>query len=151
MRVEQKLAAMGLDLEPFVFPTDNRTGAVQVGNLLFAGGHGPEMTEPVHRGRVGKEVTIEQAYDAARACAVSCLASAREVLEDLDRIERVVQLFGMVMCTEGFVDQPKVIDGASDLFVELFGPNGVHARAAVGMYQLPRNIPVEIQMTFQIR
>ena len=126
-------------------------GAVQVGNLLFISGHGPTRGgKPTFPGRVGAELTKEQGYEAARLVAVNCLASAKSVIGDLDRVKRVVKVLGMVMCIEGFTETPQVVHGFSDLLVELYGENGKHARSAVGMQQLPNNIPVEIEMILEI-
>lgn len=151
MEVEKKLAAMGFDLEETMPPAGNYVGAVQVGNLLFVSGHGPHQGGKIAvHGRVGSELTLEQGYQAARLTGVSCLRSVKQAIGDLDRVKRVVKLLGMVMCVEGFVDTPKVINGCSDLLVELYGEAGRHARSAVGMQQLPNNIPVEVEMILEV-
>lgn len=151
MNVEKKLEAMGFNLEETTPPAGNYVGAVQVGNLLFVSGHGPHAGGGIAvHGRVGADLTLEQGYDAARLVGVSCLRSVKRAIGDLDRVKRVVKVLGMVMCVEGFVDTPKVINGFSDLMVELYGENGRHARSAVGMQQLPNNIPVEVEMILEV-
>ena len=153
-RIEARLAAMGLTLpEPRQFPSPNRRGCVRVGDVMFVSGHGPHHPgmDIVRRGKLGAELTVEQGYEAAKACGLSILATLRAELGDLDRIRRVVRLLGMVNSTPDFELMPKVVDGASDLFFELFGPErGSHARAAVGMASLPRQQPVEINGEFEV-
>ena len=153
-RIEARLAAMGLTLpEPRQFPSPNRRGCVRVGDVMFVSGHGPHHPgmDIVRRGKLGAELTVEQGYEVARACGLSILATLRAELGDLDRIRRVVRLLGMVNCTPDFELMPRVVDGASDLFFELFGPErGSHARAAVGMASLPRQQPVEINGEFEV-
>ena len=151
--IEQKLAGMGHTLPaPFNYPSPNRTGCVLAGELLFVSGHPPpaEMGVPLH-GKVGDKVSEEDAVAAARATALSILASVKRQIGDLDRIKRVVKLFGMVNSAPGFSRQFAVIDGASDLYYELFGPDaGCHARSAVGMFELPRGYCMEIEAIFQV-
>jgi len=152
MRIEAKLAEMGLSLPDPPAPVGNYIGAVQTGNLLFVSGHGPRRLDDstILAGKVGRDLTTEQAYEVAKAVMLNCLASIKRELGDLDRVRRVVKLLGMVNCTEEFVEPPKVINGASDLLVELYGEAGRHARSAVGMQQLPMNIPVEIEMIVEV-
>jgi enamine deaminase RidA (YjgF/YER057c/UK114 family) len=151
MRVEAKLNELGLDLPPTPQPAANYVGAVLSGHLLFVAGHGPIRDGNIaYAGKVGKDLSVEQGYEAARLVALNCLASAKAALGDLDRIKRVVKLLGMVNCTEDFGDQPKVINGASDLLVQLFGDAGRHARSAVGMQALPFGIAVEIEMILEV-
>jgi len=151
MNVEEKLAQMGLTLPPPGPPAGNYIGAVRVGNLLFVSGHGPRRADGKYiTGKVGRDVTTEQAYEAARLVMLNCLTSAKRELGDLDRIKRIVKLLGMVNCTEDFTEHPRVINGASDLLVELYGEHGRHARSAVGMQQLPMNIPVEVEMIVEV-
>jgi enamine deaminase RidA (YjgF/YER057c/UK114 family) len=153
--IEDKIKAMGYTLPPpFKFPNQNRTGCVVVGSIVFASGHGRDLNGPnvKPQGKLGRDVTIEEGYATARAVALSMLASLKQELGDLDRINRVVRLFGMVNVTPGFDRMPQVIDGASDFFYELFGPTaGQHARTAVGMAELPHGIPVEINGEFEIK
>ncbi|MBI3329262.1 MAG: RidA family protein [Nitrospinae bacterium] len=151
MRVEAKLKELGLELPPTPKPAANYVGAVHTGNLLFVSGHGPTKDGRfAYIGKVGKDLSVEQGYEAARLVALNCLASVKSVLGDLDRIKRVVKLLGMVNCTEDFGEQPRVINGASDLLVQLFGDAGRHARSAVGMQALPFGIAVEIEMIFEV-
>ena len=153
--IEDKIKAMGHSLpQPFRFPKPNRTGCVVVGSLVFVPGHGRNMSElgVKGKGKLGRELTVEEGYAAARAVALSMLASLKQELGDLDRIKRVVRLMGMVNVAAGFDRMPEVIDGASDFFYELFGPQaGQHARTAVGMAELPHGIPVEINGEFELK
>ncbi len=151
-QVEAKLEALGLTLPTPPAPVANYVRAVQVGNLVFLSGHGPTRDgKQAYQGKVGAERTTEEGYEAAKLVMLNCLASLKEAIGDLDRVERIVKLLGMVNCTEDFGDQPKVINGASDLQVELFGEKGRHARSAVGMQALPMQITVEIEMIVQIK
>jgi enamine deaminase RidA (YjgF/YER057c/UK114 family) len=150
MKIEEKLAQMGLTLPEPGPPAGNYIGAVQVGNLLFVSGHGPRHQGTMLTGKVGRDLTTEQAYEAAKVVMLNCLVSVKRALGDLDRVKRIVKLLGMVNCTEDFTEQPKVINGASDLLVALYGEAGRHARSAVGMQQLPMNIPVEIEMIVEV-
>ena len=154
--LEDKLRQMGLTLpEPFKFPKPNRTGCVVVGSIVFVSGHGRYNgpTQGIKTvGKLGRDLTIEEGYAAARLVALSMLAILRQELGDLDRIKRLVRLMGMVNVAPGFDRMPEVIDGASDLFYELLGPqNGRHARTAVGLAELPHGIPVEINGEFELR
>jgi enamine deaminase RidA (YjgF/YER057c/UK114 family) len=151
MSVEKKLKDMGILLPEASKPVANYVPAVKAGNLLFVSGHGPYNDgKTVLSGKLGKELSIEEGYKTARNVALNCLASTKATLGDLDKVKRVVKLLGMVNCTEDFKDQPKVINGASDLLVEIFGDKGKHARSAVGMQSLPNNIPVEIEMILEV-
>jgi enamine deaminase RidA (YjgF/YER057c/UK114 family) len=150
-QVEAQLDAMGLTLPAPPAPVANYVRYVQVGNLVFLSGHGPTRDgKQAFQGKVGGERTIEEGYEAAKLVMLNLLASLKEAIGDLDRVERVVKLLGMVNCTEDFGEHPKVINGASDLLVELFGEKGRHARSAVGMQALPMQITVEIEMIVQV-
>lgn len=152
-KIEAKLAEMGLVLPaPKEWPSANRTGYVRVSDTLFVSGHGPGgVPDVVTHGKVGAEVSERDAYFTARACALSMLASVREKLGDLDQVKRVVKLLGLVNSAPGFDRQFAVIDGASDLFLALWGDEyGQHARAAFGVAELPRTIPVEIEGIFEV-
>jgi len=154
--LEEKLKRMGYTIPPpFRFPSPNRTGCVVVGAFVFVSGHGrdlPSLPNVKHAGKVGRDLTLEEGYATARAVALSILASLKQELDDLDRIKRIVRLFGMVNAAPGFDRMPQVIDGASDFFYELFGPeHGRHARSAVGMAELPHGIAVEINGEFELR
>jgi enamine deaminase RidA (YjgF/YER057c/UK114 family) len=151
MKIEARLAQMGLTLPAPGPPAGNYIGAVRVGNLLFVSGHGPRRQDGAYTtGKVGRDLTTAQAYEVAKVVLLNCLATVQRELGDLDRVKRIVKLLGMVNCTEDFTEQPKVINGASDLLVELYGEAGRHARSAVGMQQLPMNIPVEIEMILEV-
>lgn len=154
MNVEQKLQEMGLELPSPSRPMGQYVPAVRTGNLVFLSGHGPSGAARRTLGKVGRELTVEQGYEAARSVALALLASLKGEIGDLDRVRRVVKVLGMVNCTEDFYQQPAVINGASDLLVELYGDRGRHARSAVGMQSLPGSadgsIPVEIEMIVEV-
>lgn len=151
MKVEAKLAELGLQLPSPPPPIANYVRAVRVGNLLFVSGHGPSRDgKYLFVGKVGKDLTVEDGYNAAQLVCLNCLASVREALGDLDRVKRVVKLLGMVNSAPDFGQQPEVINGASDLLVQLYGDAGRHARSAVGMGALPRGIAVEIEMIVEV-
>ena len=146
---EDNLKQKSIVLPPPVAPVANYVPAVRVGNLLFLSGSGPDQSTP--RGKVGKDLSLEQGYQAARATGLNLLATTRATLGSLDRVKRIVKVLGMVNSAPGFTDQPKVINGFSDLMVEVFGEAiGKHARSAVGMAELPFNIPVEIEMILEV-
>jgi enamine deaminase RidA (YjgF/YER057c/UK114 family) len=153
VRIRERLDKLGLDLPPpFVYPSANRTGCVVTGNLLYTSGHPPPEDFGVTvRGKVGTGVTEDEAYAAARATALNILASVEAELGSLDRITQVVKVYGMVNSAPGFDRQFAVIDGASDLLFEVFGPEaGQHARSAVGMFELPRQFCMEIEAIFEL-
>ncbi len=151
MHPEEKLRSMGLELQMPTPPTAKYVPAVRVGNLLFVSGHGPVRDGKVQFiGKVGREWSIEQGYEASRITMVNLLASVKFVLGDLAKVKRTVKLLGMVNCTEDFTRTPQVINGASDLFVEVFGDAGRHARSAVGVPVLPLDAPVEVEMIVEV-
>jgi enamine deaminase RidA (YjgF/YER057c/UK114 family) len=151
MQVEARLKEMGIKLPPAVKPVANYVPAVRAGNLVFLSGHGPFNEDgSLITGKVGSELTAEQGYEAARRVAIGLLGSLKAEIGDLEGVKRVVKLLGLVNCTSDFTDQPKVINGASDFFVEVFGARGKHARSAVGTNALPMNIAVEIEMIVEI-
>jgi enamine deaminase RidA (YjgF/YER057c/UK114 family) len=148
---EKKLKELGITLPQPPQPIANYVRAVRVGNLLFVSGHGPYSDGKIKTtGKLGKELTTEEGYQVARNVGLNCLASVKAAVGDLDKVKRVVKLLGMVHCTEEFKDQPKVINGCSDLLVEVFGEAGKHARSAVGMQALPGGIAVEIEMILEV-
>jgi len=149
---EQKLQKLGITLPVPAKPVANYVNAVRTGNLIYLAGQGPKNADGTNiTGKVGKDLTIEQAYAAARLVGINQLAVLKAELGSLDKVKRIVKVFGMVNCTGDFTDQPKVINGFSDLMVEVFGEeNGKHARAAVGMYMLPFNISVEVEMIVEV-
>jgi enamine deaminase RidA (YjgF/YER057c/UK114 family) len=151
MAAEARLKQLGIELPSPPTPMGSYVTAVRAGRLLFLSGHGPTRNgHVVHRGRVGRDLTIEQGQEAARLTGLNLLASIRRALGSLDRVRRIVKVLGMVRCTEDFVDHPKVINGFSDLMVEVFGEAGRHARSAVGMTSLPSGIAVEIEMVVEV-
>jgi enamine deaminase RidA (YjgF/YER057c/UK114 family) len=153
MGAEARLKEKNITLPAPATPLANYVGAVRVGNLLFVSGHGPFRHDgkPGARGKLGRELSVEQGYQVAREVGLNLLATTRATLGNLDKVKRVVKVLGMVNSAEGFGDQPKVINGFSDLMVEVFGePAGKHARSAVGMAELPMGIPVEIEMVLEV-
>ena len=151
MNAETRLKEIGLELPPAVKPIGNYVPAVRTGNLVFLSGHGPLRKDGTRiTGKVGSDLTLEEGYEAARRVALGLLVSLKAEIGDLDKVRRVVKLLGMVNCPPDFADQPKVINGASDLLVEVFSDKGKHARSAVGMNALPNNISVEIEMIVEV-
>jgi enamine deaminase RidA (YjgF/YER057c/UK114 family) len=151
MSAEANLAKLGITLPEANTPVANYVPCVQVGELLFVSGHGPTRNPPFRKGRLGRDLTIEQGREAARDVGVAILATMRKHLGSLDRVVRLVKVLGMVNSTPDFFDHPKVMNGFSDLMVEVFGENGRHARSAVGFPVLPGDIPVEIEVIVQIK
>jgi enamine deaminase RidA (YjgF/YER057c/UK114 family) len=149
--IADRLRELGIELPPPFPPSGNYLGCVVDGGLVYVSGHGPVAGEQMVRGKVGLDLTLEQAQQAARMTGLSILATLNAELGDLDRIERFVKLFGMVNCAPGFNQTPAVINGCSDLLIEIFGEAGRHARSAVGMAELPRDIPVEIELIARLR
>ncbi len=148
---EAKLEALNIELPSPPQPVANYVNGVQAGNLIFLAGKGPRYADGTEiTGKVGTEVTIEEAYEGARLTAINQLAVLKSMLGDLNRVKRIVKVLGMVNCDPSFTDQPKVINGFSDLMVEVFGEKGKHARAAVGMASLPRGQAVEIELVVEI-
>src|SRR6187401_1723669 len=148
---EVKLKEKGIVLTTPGKPVANYVNAVRVGNLLFLAGKGPTKPDGSNiTGKVGKDLTIEQGYEAAKLVAINHLAVLKAELGSLNKVKRIVKVLGMVNCTEDFKDQPKVINGYSDMMVEIFGEKGKHARSAVGMYALPSNIAVEVEVVVEV-
>jgi enamine deaminase RidA (YjgF/YER057c/UK114 family) len=145
---EEKLAELGLSFPARGPAAGNFLPAAREGNLVFLSGHGPVGPDGsiAIRGRLGDDLSIEQGYEAAKLTALSLLGSLKAEIGELDRVKRFLKVLGMVRCTQDFGNTPRVINGASDLFVELFGERGRHARSAVGMYELPFQMAVEIEM-----
>ncbi len=148
---ETNLQKKGIVLTTPSNPVANYVNVVRVGNLLYLAGKGPLKADNTYiTGKVGKDLTIEQGYEAARLTAISHLADLKKELGSLNKVKRIVKVLGMVNCTEDFYDQPKVINGYSDLMVEIFGEKGKHARSAVGMYALPFNMALEIEVIVEV-
>lgn len=155
-QVEVRLKKLGLVLpEPLVLPSPNRTSGVQVNNMLYLSGHGAALLEDdtvMRRGKLGADVSQEEGYRTARALALKMLATIKHHVGDLDRVERVIKILGMINAVPEFEKHNKVLDGASDLFFEVFGPDiGCHGRSSVGVGGLVANQPVEIEGIFLIR
>ena len=151
MKTEQRLKELGIELAPAIGPLANYVNAVRTGNLLYLAGKGPGLAgQPMPSGKVGRDFTIEQGYEYARQTGLSLIAVMKAELGDLDKVTRIVKVLGMVNATPEFGHQPEVINGCSDLFVEVFGERGKHARSAVGLGSLPRGIPVEIEVIVEV-
>lgn len=148
---DKKLKELGVELYLPTKPMGNYVKAVRSGNLLFLAGHGPTRADNSNiTGKVGADLTLDQGYEAARQTGIAILSTLKGELGDLNKVKRIVKVLGMVNCTDTFTDQPKVINGFSDLMVAVFGEKGKHARSAVGMYALPSNIAVEIEIIVEI-
>ncbi len=148
---DKKLKDLNIELYAPSKPMGNYVKAVRTGNLLYLAGHGPTKADGSNiTGKVGKDLTTEQGYDAAKQTGIAILSTLKGELGDLNKVKRIVKVLGMVNCTENFVDQPKVMNGFSDLMVAVFGDKGKHARSAVGMYALPSNISVEIEIIVEV-
>ena len=148
---DKKLKELGIELAPPSKPVANYVKAVRVGNLLFLSGHGPSKADGSNiTGKVGKDLTLEQGYAAAKLTAEGLLSTIKAELGDLNKVKRIVKVNGWVNCYPDFTEQPKVINGCSDLMVAVFGDKGKHARAAMGVVALPSNIAVEIEMVIEV-
>jgi enamine deaminase RidA (YjgF/YER057c/UK114 family) len=152
MSAEHNLAEKNIVLPRAPRPVANYITSLRVGDLLYVSGHGPATADGVKsNGKVGDDLTPDQGYKAARQVGLSILATVREALGSLDRVERVVKLLGMVNSTADFTEHPKVVNGCSDLLVEVFGDHGRGTRSAVGMASLPGNIAVEVEAVFLVK
>ena len=149
--IADRLGELGIVLPPVSPPAGNYLGCVVQDDLVYVGGHGPLDGTKVIRGKVGSDLTLEEGRYAARMTALSILATLQFELGDLDRIDRIVKVFGMVNVGPGFNQTPAVIDGCSDLLVDVFGEPGRHTRSAVGLAELPFDIAVEIELTARLR
>lgn len=149
--VETRLQELGFELPLAPPAVGNYVGAVSAGQLVFVSGHGPVKDgELIYRGKLGQDMDVETARKAAELVILNALASLKAEIGNLDRVHRIVRLYGMVNSTPDFVEQPKVIDGASDLLTAAFGEKGRHARAAVGFVSLPYGIAVEIELVVEV-
>jgi enamine deaminase RidA (YjgF/YER057c/UK114 family) len=152
MSFEARLTELGITLPLAPKPVATYIPAVRVGDLLFLSGTGPFKDGAiVYAGKLGKDLTVEQGYEAARLTLLNALAMVRQELDTLDRVTRVVRLTGHVASAEGFTQQPAVINGASDLLVQIFGEAGRHARLALGAAELPLNMAIELELILQIK
>lgn len=151
MKIEEKLIELGLTLPAAPTPMANYVTCRRVGNLLYFSGAGPfEGGKPVVFGKVGAELTQEQGYTAARLTGLNLIAQLKKELGNLDKVKQFVKLQAFVASSPDFMAQPAVMNGASDLFVEVFGEKGKHARTAVAVPQLPFNIPIEVEMIVEV-
>ena len=152
MSIEARLAELKITLPPAPKPVATYVPAVRAGDLLFLSGTGPFKDGVIaFAGKLGKDLTVEQGYEAARLTLLNSLAMVRQELGTLDRVTRVVRLTGHVASAEGFTQQPAVINGASDLLVQIFGDAGRHARLALGAAELPLNMAIELELILQVR
>jgi enamine deaminase RidA (YjgF/YER057c/UK114 family) len=148
---EAKLEALKIVLPAPPQPVANYVNGVRAGNLIFLAGKGPKRADGTEiTGKLWQDVTIEEGYEGARLTAINQLSVLKEMLGDLRKVKRIVKVLGMVNSDPNFIDQPKVINGFSDLMVEVFGERGRHARAAVGMASLPRGQAVEIELVVEV-
>lgn len=151
MSIEHRLTELGMTLPSPPNPVATYVPSVQVGDLLFISGMVPSRDgRVVFRGKVGREISKERAYEAAKLALLNALATIRRAASSLDRVQRIVRMTGYVASDEGFTEQPFVINGASDLLVELFGEAGRHARVAVGVAELPMGVPVELELIVRL-
>jgi len=148
---QARLESLGIELPTPSAPVANYVRTVRAGNLVFTSGHGPTQADGTFvKGKLGKDLSVEEGYAAARLTAIALLASLQKEIGDLAKVTRIVKVTGMVNSDPAFTDQSKVINGCSDLLVEIFGEKGRHARAAVGMASLPMGIAVEIEMVVEV-
>lgn len=150
MGAEARLKELEIELPEPLAPAGNYVGATTVGNLVYLSGEGPRLPDGVISGKVGKDLSIEEAQEAARLVGLNILTTLRNHIGDLDRVKQIVKVFGMVNATDDFKRHPAVIDGFSNLMVDVFGDKGRSARSAVGMASLPFQIAVEVEMIVEI-
>lgn len=151
-KIEERLVELGIELPGLTKSMGNYVTVRRLGNLLYLSGNGPMRDgKVIMSGRLGQDITIEEGYEAARQTAINIIGVLKHELGDLDWVEKFVKVLGFVSSTNDFYDQPKVINGASDLFVEVFGDKGRHARSAIGTNVLPFNLPVEIEVIVEIK
>jgi len=149
---EDKLKELGYSLPEPPKPIASYVPSVRVGKLLFVSGVIPLVNDRLlYAGKLGREVTVEQGYEAARVAALNALSIIKSSLGSLEKVRRIVKLVGYVASAEGFSEQPKIVNGASDLLIQVFGERGKHSRVAVGVIELPRGAPVEIEMIVQTK
>lgn len=152
MNIEQKLKELNIEIPETYNAIANYVPAARDGTILYLAGSGPSRgKEPLYRGKLGADISVEKGYQAARAAAINVLAMLKQELGDLEKVDRILRMTGYINCTPDFEKQPAVLDGASDLFVEVFGERGKHARAAIGVNALPMSLPVEIEVTVRCK
>ena len=150
-QIDEKLVELGIELPKKAKPLANYVNAVRVGNMIYLSGKGPQKQDgSFTTGKVGRDLSITEGQQAARLTGIHLLGALNDEIGNLDKVKRIVKVLGMVNCTSDFTEQPLVINGFSDLMVEVFGEKGSHARSAVGMGSLPGNIPVEIEMIVEV-
>jgi enamine deaminase RidA (YjgF/YER057c/UK114 family) len=147
----ENLKKLGIELPPVSAPIANYVKYVQTGNLIYLSGHGPLQSNGNYiLGKLGKNVSNEQGYEAARITGIQLLATLQSAIGDLSRVKRIVKILGLVNCTDDFTEQPKIINGCSDLMIAVFGEKGKHARSAIGTNALPMGMAVEVEMIVEI-
>jgi enamine deaminase RidA (YjgF/YER057c/UK114 family) len=154
MTADARISELGLTLPPPPAGTASRVAAVRTGNLLYLSGHGPAARADgtVPAGKVGRDLSLDEGHAAGRLAGLAILGTIRDTLGSLDKVSRVVKVLGMVNCAPGMNQTSRVVDGCSELFLEVFGPEiGRHARSAVGVYELPLDFPVEIEVIVEVR
>jgi enamine deaminase RidA (YjgF/YER057c/UK114 family) len=153
--IEEKLTSRGIDLYTQILPIGSYSPVAISGNLAFVSGqiaidNSKKSKEVRYKGKVGENITIEDAKKAAELCAINCLIQLKTALGDLEKIKKIVKVSGFVNCDESFADHPAVVNGASDFLVQIFGDSGKHARIAVGVSSLPKNSCTEIDMIVEV-
>lgn len=152
MTIGEKLKSMGIALPPVPSPVAAYIPAIRVDDIVYTSGQLPIVSgELKFKGKLGKEISKEQGYEAAKICALNALSAIKGIIGDLDRIEQVVKVMGFVASTEGFTEQPGVVNGASEFLKELFGEKAAHARSAVGVAELPLGATVELEMIVKVK
>ncbi len=152
MTVEEKLKSLGFSLPQTPKPIAAYIPAIQVNDLVFTSGQLPIVNGELNfKGKLGKEISKEQGYEAAQVCVLNALSAIKSVIGDLNRIEQIVKIVGFVASAEGFTEQPAVVNGASEFLSELLGERGIHARSAVGMVELPLGAAVELEMIVKVK
>ena len=152
MTAEERLNALGIELVEGPSPMGAYVPSVQTGNLVYLSGLGPRTTNGREwKGKVGSDLTVEEGAESARAVGIAVLARIKSELGSLDRVARVVKVLGFVASAPGFGQQPTVMNGFSDLMIDVFGEAGRHARSAIGVNELPYNIPVEVELVLEVK
>lgn len=152
MSFEAKVKEMGLTIPEVAKPVAAYVPAIRVGDYVYTSGQIPFVQGKLaYAGKVGRDLPLEQGYEAAKVCALNCLAAIKSVIGSLDNIDQIVKIVGFVNSAEGFVDQPKVVNGASELIGNVFGKQGEHTRSAVGVAELPLNAAVEVEMIIRVK
>ena len=152
MMYEKKLEEMGLKVPAVAIPVANYAPGIKIGNLIYVSGQLPMADGKLaYQGKLGETYSLEQGYEAAKLCALNCIGVLKSLAGDLDLVEKVIKITGFVNSAAGFTDQPKVVNGASDLLGQVFGEAGVHSRSAVGAFELPLGACCEVEMIVQLK